>query len=373
MGDLRRTQPSPCGVWQDWRPDLSTVYSAKSSTATAVAAHVGRGHNAIPEAAAPPGACARYQNFISGISGVASYLVSGKSRKGAQLLHPFEYVRATSVDEAIAALAKHGKRARPLAGGTDALVMARAGRWELDAMVDVKHIPETNVLELGSSVFRLGAAVPCYRVYEDAAIAAKFPGLVDSASIIGGIQIQSRAGLGGNLCNASPSGDGIGSLIVHHATCVIAGPNGTREVAVEDFCTGPGRSVIGDGEILVEMKMPTPKKGFGAAYERFTPRNEMDIAIAGVASSVQLNGNIIESARVALAAVGPTPILSSAGGMLAGKEATAENISAAAQAAISDASPISDMRGTVEQRKHLVGVLTRRTLERAIERARENN
>jgi len=288
-------------------------------------------------------------------------------------LHPFEYVRATSVDEAISALAKHGERARPLAGGTDALVMARAGRWELDALVDVKHIPETNVLELGSSEFRLGAAVACYRVYEDEKIAAAFPGLVDSVSIIGGIQIQSRAGLGGNLCNASPSGDGIPSLIVHNTTFVIAGPNGTREVAVEDFCTGPGRSVIGNGEFLVEMKMPAPKKGFGAAYQRFTPRNEMDIAVAGVASSVQLDGNTIVSARVALAAVGPTPILSSAGDLLAGKEATADNISAAAQAASADASPISDMRGTDEQRKHLVGVLTRRTLERAVERARENS
>jgi CO/xanthine dehydrogenase FAD-binding subunit len=288
-------------------------------------------------------------------------------------LHPFEYVRATSVDEAISALAKHGERARPLAGGTDALVMARAGRWELDALVDVKHIPETNVLELGSSEFRLGAAVACYRVYEDEKIAAAFPGLVDSVSIIGGIQIQSRAGLGGNLCNASPSGDGIPSLIVHNTTCVIAGPNGTREVAVEDFCTGPGRSVIGNGEFLVEMKMPAPKKGFGAAYQRFTPRNEMDIAVAGVASSVQLDGNTSVSARVALAAVGPTPILSSAGDLLAGKEATADNISAAAQAASADASPISDMRGTDEQRKHLVGVLTRRTLERAVERARENS
>ena len=288
-------------------------------------------------------------------------------------MHPFEYVRATSIDEAVATLAKHGERARPFAGGTDALVMARAGRWELDALVDVKHIPETNVLDLGSGEFRLGAAVPCYRVYEDAKVSAAFPGLVDSATIIGGIQIQSRAGLGGNLCNASPSGDGICSLIVHNTTCVIAGPNGTREVASEDFCTGPGQSVIGDGEFLVEMKMPTPQKGFGAAYQRFTPRNEMDIAVAGVASSVQLDGDTIMSARVALSAVGPTPILWSAGDSLAGKEATAENISVAAQIASGNASPISDMRGTAEQRTHLVGVLARRTLERAVERARENN
>ncbi|MFW6174167.1 MAG: FAD binding domain-containing protein [Chloroflexota bacterium] len=287
-------------------------------------------------------------------------------------MHPFDYLAPKSVDDAVSALSRHGDRARCLAGGTDVLVQARAGRWDLDAIVDVKNIPETNVLSLDDSGLRLGGAVPCYRVYETDEVAKTYPGIVDAASIIGGIQIQSRAGLGGNLCNSSPSADGICPLIVHNTECVIHGPNGTRTVRAEEFCTGPGQNVLQNGELLVEMKVPKPQPGFGAAYQRFTPRNEMDIAIAGVGSSVQMNGNTIQSARVALAAVGPTPILSKAGDVLAGKEATQENISAAAQAAAEDAHPIDDMRGTVDQRKHLIGVLTRRTLEKAIQRAQES-
>lgn len=288
-------------------------------------------------------------------------------------MHPFNYVAARSVSDVVAVLSKHGERARPLAGGTDVLPQARAGRFELDAIVDIKLLPETNVLSLANGAgLRVGSAVPCYRIYEDEAIAAEYPGIVDGVSIIGGIQIQSRASLGGNLCNASPSADGIPPLIVHSAQCVVAGPNGTRTVAVEEFCTGPGRTVLEPGEFLVEFKLPVPPLGFGAAYQRFTPRNEMDIAVVGVASAVTLHDGVIRSARIALAAVGPTPILSSAGESLVGKEPTSEAISAAAQLAIQDARPITDMRGTAEHRKHLVGVLTRRTLEQAIQRARES-
>ena len=288
-------------------------------------------------------------------------------------MHPFRYVAATSVEQVVAALSEHGARARCLAGGTDVLVQTRGDRYELDALVDVKGVPETNRLELADDALHLGAAVPCYRIYEDPEISAAYPGIVDAASLIGGIQIQSRASLGGNLCNASPSADGICPLIVHNAVAVIAGPQGTRQVAVEEFCTGPGSSVLGQGELLLGLELPRPPAGFGAAYERFIPRNEMDIAVVGVASSVVLDSKAtaIESARIALAAVGPTPITAKeAGASLAGKEPTAEAIAAAAELAADASRPITDMRGTVDQRRHLVRVLTRRTLERAVQRAR---
>jgi xanthine dehydrogenase FAD-binding subunit len=128
-------------------------------------------------------------------------------------LHPFAYVAPSTVAEAVAELSKHGDRARPLAGGTDLLVKARANVWELDAVVDIKNIPELMTLTINGSGLSIGAGVPCYQVYDNSEIAAQYPGIVDGASIIGGIQIQSRAGLGGNLCNAAPSGDGIPSLI----------------------------------------------------------------------------------------------------------------------------------------------------------------
>ncbi|MDA0597178.1 MAG: xanthine dehydrogenase family protein subunit M [Chloroflexi bacterium] len=288
-------------------------------------------------------------------------------------MHPFAYVAPSTVAEAVAELSKHGDRARPLAGGTDLLVKARANVWELDAVVDIKNIPELMTLTINGSGLSIGAGVPCYQVYDNSEIAAQYPGIVDGASIIGGIQIQSRAGLGGNLCNAAPSGDGIPSLIALSAVAKIASVNGTREVAIENFCTGPSRTVLKAGELLVSIEVPKPAANSGAAYTRFIPRNEMDIAVAGVGVFVQLDasGKNFESARIALASVGPTLILASAAGdSLAGKPVNDETIAAASALARDAATPITDMRGTIEQRKQLVEVLTGRMINKAVERAR---
>ena len=287
-------------------------------------------------------------------------------------MHPFRYVAARSIDEAVAVLSEHGARARCLAGGTDILVQLRSGRYELDALVDVKGVPEAAALRLDRSGLEIGAAVPCYRIYEDPKIAAAYPGIVDAASLIGGIQIQSRASLGGNLCNAAPSADGIGPLIAHSAVVTVVGPKGTRTVPVEGFCTGPGRTVLDDREVLVSISVPRPATRFGAAYERFIPRNEMDIAVVGVASAVELDrtGKRIESARIALASVGPIPIVAAkAAASLVGGPASDAAFRTAGDIAASEASPIDDMRGTVDQRRDLVRVLTRRTLEQAVRRA----
>ena len=290
-------------------------------------------------------------------------------------MHPFQYIPATNITEAVSLLGRYGRRARVMAGGTDLLVQLREDRHEIDALVDVKAIPELTELRLNGDGLSIGAAVPCYRIYEDAAIASAYPGLIDAVQIIGGIQIQSRASLGGNLCNSSPSADGICPLIVHSATATLSGVDGTRTLPVETFCTGPGQNVVGYGEMLVHLNVPRPPARSGAAYQRFTPRNEMDIAVAGVASSIVLDssGERIASARIALAAVGATPISAdeaaqSLVGQAPGQDAFAQAAALASQAA----NPISDMRGAAGQRKHLVNVLTRRTLETAAARAREN-
>ncbi len=288
-------------------------------------------------------------------------------------MQDFEYNTPRTLSEAVALMAEKGEASRPLAGGTDILVQLRGGRRRVERIVDVKHVPELNEMTFSrESGLVLGAAVPCYRLYQDPEISEAYPGIMDAASMIGGIQIQGRATLGGNLCNAAPSADGIPPLIVQGGKCVIAGPQGTREIAVEDFCTAPGRNVLQDGELLVSMRIPAPSAGSGARYLRFIPRNEMDIAVAGVGSWVQLSpdNRSFVSARVALASVAPTPLLvEDAGARLAGQEVNKEAIEDAAQAAMDAARPISDMRGTVQQRRHLVGVLTRRTLEGAIARA----
>ena len=284
-----------------------------------------------------------------------------------------DYHRPTSVDEAVGLLSRYNGKARIMAGGTDLLVQLRVGRYELDAVIDAKHIGELNELKYDpSGGLTLGAAVPCFKVYGNKAVAAAYPGLMDSATLIGGVQIQGRASLGGNLVNAAPSGDSIPSLIAHSAVARVVGSKGAREIPVEEVCTGPGQTQLADDEILVSIHVPAPSKGFGARYVRVTPRNEMDIAVVGAGVSVVLSNGTIESAKVALSAVAPTPLfVEAAGAALAGKDPTDANIQAAANAAKDAATPITDMRGTVEYRKHLCEVLTRRALHTAIERARE--
>src|SRR6266404_6614727 len=171
-----------------------------------------------------------------------------------------DYAAPKTLAEATALLDANGDRAKVLAGGTDLIVQVREYRRDIDVMVDVKRIPELMELAFDpKSGLRIGAATPCCRIYEHAAIAKAYPGLIDAASLVGGIQIQSRASLGGNLCNASPAGDSIPALIALNTTCVIAGPKGTREVAVEDFCVAPVKTCLQRGEMLITLKMPVPK------------------------------------------------------------------------------------------------------------------
>lgn len=289
-------------------------------------------------------------------------------------MQDFDYVVAQSVQEAAALLTQHGQGARVLAGGTDLIVQMREHRRTVDVVVDIKHIPELNELTYDPAQgLSIGAAVSCMRIWDNPDVVAHYPGIVDAVSLIGGIQIQCRATLGGNLANASPAADSIPALIVHEAICDIAGPGGSREVPVEAFCTAPGRTVLAQGEFLVRVRMKPSAAGFGAHYLRFIPRNEMDIAVVGAGASVMLDasGERIQSAIIALGAVAPTPLLvREAGDALAGQMISDELIEQAAQLASLAANPIGDVRGTVAQRKHLAGVLTRRALHKAIERAR---
>lgn len=289
-------------------------------------------------------------------------------------MHWIDYASPHSVKEATELLAERGERARILAGGTDLLVLLRAGVMDnVDLVVDGKFIPELNEVTCDPQAgLTLGAAVPCYKIYNNPEVAQAYPGLIDAASLIGGTQIQGRATLGGNLCNAAPSGDSIPVMIALGGVANIAGPSGDRSVPIEDFCTAPRRTVLQPGEMLVSLHFPAPAPRSGAHYLRFIPRNEMDIAVVGAGVSVVLENGTIKSARVALASVAPTPLfVKEAGDALAGKPATEESVRIASALAQDAASPITDMRGTKEYRKHLCEVLTRRALLTAIERAKE--
>ncbi|MBI3303951.1 MAG: xanthine dehydrogenase family protein subunit M [Deltaproteobacteria bacterium] len=282
------------------------------------------------------------------------------------------YESPKSLDQALSLLAAAGEKGRVLAGGTDLLIQMRAGVRQPDHIIDAKGIPELQVLSFNPQEgLRLGAAVPCYRIIEDPAVRQHYPGLVETAGLIGSVQIQSRSSLGGNLCNGSPAADTTPALIALGAVCHIAGPKGTRTVAVEDFVLSPGRTVLQPDELLVEFRIPAPKPHSSDCYLRFIPRNEMDIAVVGVGASVTLHGDTCTAARIALGAVAPTPLFAKeAGASLVGKPLNDAAIAAAAALAQQIATPISDMRGTAEYRTHLIGVLTRRTLKTAAERAK---
>jgi carbon-monoxide dehydrogenase medium subunit len=288
----------------------------------------------------------------------------------------FEYVAPRTLDEAYVAIS-NGKSTALLAGGTDMIVQLRENRRHAEQVLDVKHIPELMALEITpDGGLTIGAAVPCAQIYETADIVARFPAVIDSASLIGGTQIQSRASLGGNVCNASPAADSIPSLIAQDTKLVIGSKGGNREIAVEDFFAGPGRNNLQPGELLIQLKIPAPKPRSGAFFNRFIPRNEMDIAVVNAAARIELaeDGETITGAKVAIGAVAPTPlVVPAAAQALIGKPANEETFAAAGEAAAAAATPIDDMRGSVAQRKHLAKVLTVRALRGALQRAKENS
>lgn len=289
-------------------------------------------------------------------------------------MEPFDYVAPRSLAEAFAHLG-NGKRSLMLAGGTDVIVQLREGRKQCDQLIDLKHIPELMSLHITSDgTLEVGAATALADIYNNAEVKRLFPAVVDAATIIGGTAIQSRASLGGNLCNASPAADSSTALIALGARLVIGSAKGTREIPVEELFAGPGQSTLQPGEILLQVKVPPTGRNAGAFYLRFIPRNEMDIAVASAGARIQLNaaGDRIEAARIALGAVAATPVMAPAAvAALVGNAPTDETFARAGEAAKAAASPITDMRGSVAQRRHLASVLTVRALQGALRRARE--
>ena len=213
--------------------------------------------------------------------------------------------------------------------------------------------------------------MPNAALRENADVEQVFPGLVEAAELIGSEQIQGRASVGGNLCNASPAADTIPALIAAGALARILGPKGERELLVEEFCTAPGRNALEEGEILVELFVPRPAAATADAYLRLIPRTEMDIAVAGAAVQLTLDGDECTAARVGVGAVAPTPLaVPAAAAALVGSRLTDDAVAQAADAARALARPIDDVRGPADYRVHIVGVLVQRAVKIAAERAR---
>ncbi|HUA32531.1 MAG TPA: xanthine dehydrogenase family protein subunit M [Candidatus Binataceae bacterium] len=288
-------------------------------------------------------------------------------------MHAINYEAPSTIDQAVGLLKAHGEKARPFCGGTDLIIQMRAGVRTPDYVVDLKNIKEMRNISFDAKTgLRLGAAASCIEIHESEVMRRNYPGLTEAAHLIGSLQIQNRASVGGNLCNGSPAADSTPALIAIGARARLVGPNGEREVPVEQFVLSPGRTVIQPGELLVELLAAAPAPHTSDAYLRLIPRNEMDIAIVGVGSSVTLDGDKVTAARIGLGAVAATPLLGAkAAESLIGKKLDDAALDTAARLASEQAAPIDDMRGTVEYRKHITGVLTRRTLLIAAERARK--
>jgi CO/xanthine dehydrogenase FAD-binding subunit len=286
-------------------------------------------------------------------------------------LPQFDYVAPTSVDEAVKALMS-APAARVLAGGTDLIVQMRAGRVSPGAVVDLKRIPgSVGIRREADGGFTIGAATSGAAIGEDAALVRAWPGLVEATNLIGSTQVQGRASLGGNLCNASPAADSVPALIAARATCVIVGPAGRREASVEAIQVSPGRTSLQPGEFILEFRLPPRPKRSADAYLRLIPRTEMDIAIVGAGVNLVLDGaGVITEAHVSLGAVAPTCLLvAAAGAALTGDkltDAALDKLDAAARAACN---PIDDKRGTIDYRTKIAGVLARRAAAIAYARA----
>ncbi len=276
----------------------------------------------------------------------------------------FDYRSAETLQEAVT-LRAGGEAAMLLAGGTDLIAQMKERRRQPKRIVDVKRVPGmTQITEAGDGSLWIGAAATATTVRQHAAVQRNYPALAEAAGMIGSRQIQNRATIGGNVCNAAPSADAVPSLICHDATAIIASPSGERMIPLEQLFEGPGRTVLGADELLAAIVLAPVAERSASAYLRFTPRREMDIAVAGVGVRLTLDADgSIEEARVALASVAPTPIRApSAEQCLTGAAVSADIFAAAAEAARSDAKPISDTRGSADFRRHLVGVLCKRAL-----------
>lgn len=279
------------------------------------------------------------------------------------------YEAPTTTKEVVALLGKEKGKAYVLAGGTDLLVRLRMDMIEPDLMVDIKRVPAMTEIKKTATGFKIGAAVSGATLGKNKALVKAWPGVVEAANLIGSDQIQGRCTMAGNLCNASPAADSVPALIAAGAKAVVVGKK-RRTVAVENIVTGPGKTCLAKDEVIEAITLPAKKPKSGDAYLRFIPRTEMDIAVVGVGINLTLAKGVIASARVALGAVAPTPLLvKEAAAAIVGTKLDDDALEALAAACSAACNPIDDKRGTVEYRKQVAGVLAKRVAKIAYERA----
>ncbi|MFQ6027725.1 MAG: FAD binding domain-containing protein [Dehalococcoidia bacterium] len=285
----------------------------------------------------------------------------------------FEYLEARSLRQAVSLLQRYGEDARLVAGSTDFLVRWRTGTWSPKYVINLQHISRLSRIGYSSrSGLRLGALVTIQELSDHPQIRRNYPALATAAASFAGVQIRNLATVGGNVCNASPAGDTLPGLLVFDAQCRVVGTQGERSIPLDQFFVGPGRTALQAGEILTEIQLPPTVANTGSIYIKHSPRGAMDIAMVGVALLVTLGegGRVCRDARIALGAVAATPLRAyAAEEMLKGQTITPELLDSVSAEAQRAATPIDDVRGSASYRHAIVGALTRRTLERAVQMA----
>ncbi|MBK0326915.1 xanthine dehydrogenase family protein subunit M [Rhodobacteraceae bacterium F11138] len=284
-----------------------------------------------------------------------------------------QYHTPTSFEDAIEIAAQADGITRFLAGGTDVLVQLRADIVTPDTLIDIKGISGTKTITHNDDgSWRIGVAVSGAEMTEHPTLARDWPGVVEATDLIGSTQVQGRCTMVGNLCNGSPAADAVPAMVAAGMTVTVSGPDGTRELAVEDVPTGPGKTCLAKGELISAVNIPARGANGGDAYLRFIPRTEMDIAVVGAAVNLRLEGDTITEARVSLGAVAPTVLLvPQAADAIIGTTLDDAALTALAQAANAACAPIDDKRGTIKFRTHVAGVLAQRAARIAYERAQK--
>jgi len=278
---------------------------------------------------------------------------------------PFDFYQPASLAEASRLLTEHGPGGRFLAGGTDLVIAMKEKGLVPKYIVDLKRVPGLRgIRENGDGSIALGALTTMYEIETSPLIKQKFHFLAQSAAEVGSIQIRHRATIGGNMANATPSADTAPALIALDAAAKIAGAAGARAIALEDFFTGPGLSVLTADEILIEITIPPHAPNLVGEYIKFSPREMMDLAYVGVAVAYRLDSQKrCAGVRIVLGAVAPTPMRAKrAEAVLEGQPLSEALAQKAGQIAAEEAKPISDVRSSADYRRAMVGTMTQRAL-----------
>jgi aerobic carbon-monoxide dehydrogenase medium subunit len=279
----------------------------------------------------------------------------------------FEYERATSVDGAIEALQRLGSEARIIAGGHSLLPMMKLRLANPEHLVDINDLTELAYIREEGDQVRIGALTRHVDLLESDLLALRFPVFRDAEQVIADPVVRNRGTIGGSLCQADAAEDLSAVCSALKAKAVIRGPGGERVVGLDEFYIGPYTTAVGDGELLIEVRLPL-RPGAGSAHEK-VERRAGDWAVAAASAALWIGSGTITEAGVALSAVGPTTVhVTRAEELLRGKAPSEELFAQAGEIASEDCAPLPDGRGPVDYKRHLAGVLTKRALHRAAAR-----